>query len=69
MLLNDTDLMPEIDKCIRICLPNITIPSESEMPLTSTEIPYIEGATARKFFFASFKFPILKFVTKNYDIK
>lgn len=51
MLLNDTDLMPEIDKCVRICLPNITIPSEAEIPPTSTEIPYIEGATARNFLF------------------
>lgn len=49
MLLNDTDLMPEIDKCVRTCLSNVTIPSEADMPPTTTEIPYIEGATARKF--------------------
>ncbi|VDO56595.1 unnamed protein product [Brugia timori] len=46
ILLNDTDVLPEIDKCIRICLPNITIPSDIDIPPTSTEIPYIEGATA-----------------------
>ncbi|CAG9531304.1 unnamed protein product [Cercopithifilaria johnstoni] len=46
MLLNDTDLMPEIDKCVRICLLNITIPSEADIPPISTEIAYIEGATA-----------------------
>uniref|UniRef100_A0A915Q4L4 Uncharacterized protein n=1 Tax=Setaria digitata TaxID=48799 RepID=A0A915Q4L4_9BILA len=46
MLLNNTDLMPEIDRCVRFCLPNVTVPSELDTTLTSTEIPYIEGATA-----------------------
>ncbi|VDM96151.1 unnamed protein product [Thelazia callipaeda] len=46
MPLNDTDFMAELDKCVRTCLPNITKASEAVTPPVSTEIPYIEGATA-----------------------
>ncbi|MCP9264407.1 hypothetical protein DINM_022483 [Dirofilaria immitis] len=46
MLLNDTDLITEIDKCVRVCLLNVTVPSEAITVPISTEIPYIEGATA-----------------------
>ncbi|VDO36271.1 unnamed protein product [Onchocerca flexuosa] len=46
MLLNDSDLTTEIDKCVRFCLSNVTVPSETVIVPVSTEIPYIEGATA-----------------------
>uniref|UniRef100_F1KVC2 Gliomedin n=2 Tax=Ascaris TaxID=6251 RepID=F1KVC2_ASCSU len=47
LLHNDTDLATEIEGCMRICLSNITtLPPEISTLPTSTEIPYIEGATA-----------------------
>lgn len=53
MLRNYTDIAIEAEECFRACLTNITI--SKELPITtSTEIPYIEGVTART---CSFKLP------------
>lgn len=53
LLLNDTEVSSEVDRCIKVCISNITVSTEAVTIPTSTEIPYIEGATARQL---SYKF-------------
>ncbi|MFH4984333.1 hypothetical protein AB6A40_011042 [Gnathostoma spinigerum] len=47
MIENETneEVKKEIDSCMKVCLTNISAPVESALP-TSTEMAYIEGATA-----------------------
>lgn len=47
MLQNET----ETDSCIRICLTNFTLIPAETLPPTTTEMAYIEGATAREHIF------------------
>jgi len=47
LLLNSSNA--EIETCVRVCVKNITEEEEGETMLPTTQIAYIQGATAREF--------------------